>query len=73
MRSDKSLGDKKSVIVEQEVVRTDGLTIDEALEQFAQDNQQLIKNLILMDCNNFNTSKVEYILNEGKNLAMMED
>ena len=73
MRSDKSLGDKKSVIVEQEVVRTDGLTIDESLEQFAQDNQQLIKNLILMDCNNFNTSKVEYILNEGKNQAMMED
>ena len=49
-------------MVDSELARTDGLSIDDTLNKFAKDNSHIIKQLILLECNDFQRPAVKQML-----------
>ena len=52
--------------IQREICRTDGLTIDDSLKNFAKQNQGIMKKLILMECDDFQKPYVKKILREAE-------
>lgn len=56
----------KILDVEREICRTQGLNIDESLTNFAKQNREIMKSLILMECEDFQRPFVKRLLTEAE-------
>lgn len=45
--------------IEAELARTDGMTCDMSLNNFARDNSTIVKQLVLLECNDFRRPKIQ--------------
>ena len=48
--------------IDREIVRCDGLNIDESLNNFTRENQDILRQLILLECNDFQKPYIRKIM-----------
>ena len=53
--------------IERELARTDGMTIDQSLNTFARDNSAILKQLVLLQCNDFTRPEIQKMLEDEDN------
>lgn len=53
--------------IERELARTDGMTMDQSLNNFARDNSAIVKQLVLLQCNDFQRPQIKKMLDDVDN------